>query len=50
MAEQQRLWLTTLDLDGRPVAAWYGFASGDTVYFYQGGRDPRGSGESGGSY
>src|SRR5204862_1175401 len=23
-----------------PVAAWYGFAWGDTVYFYQSGRDP----------
>jgi hypothetical protein len=40
MAHQSRLWLTTLDVDGRPAAAWYGFASGDTVYFYQGGRDP----------
>jgi len=46
MAEQQRLWLTTLDLGGRPAAAWYGFASGDTVYFYQGGRDPRWERES----
>ena len=25
---------------GAPVAAWYGFAWGDTVYFYQSGRDP----------
>src|SRR5712691_4936792 len=41
MAERQQLWLATLDLDGRPAAAWYGFASGETVYFYQGGRDPR---------
>jgi CelD/BcsL family acetyltransferase involved in cellulose biosynthesis len=46
MAQQQRLWLTTLDVDGRPAAAWYGFASGDTVYFYQGGRDPRWERES----
>jgi CelD/BcsL family acetyltransferase involved in cellulose biosynthesis len=46
MAERQQLWLTTLDLDGQPVAAWYGFASGDTVYFYQGGRDPRWEKES----
>jgi CelD/BcsL family acetyltransferase involved in cellulose biosynthesis len=46
MAQRQRLWLTTLDLDGQPAAAWYGFASGDTVYFYQGGRDPRWERES----
>ena len=46
MAQQQRLWLTTLDVDGRPVAAWYGFTSDDTVYFYQGGRDPRWERES----
>jgi GNAT acetyltransferase-like protein len=41
-----RLWLTTLDLDGVPAAAWYGFAAGDTVYFYQSGRDPRWERES----
>jgi GNAT acetyltransferase-like protein len=41
MAKQKRLWLTTLDVDGQPAAAWYGFSSGDTVYFYQSGRDPR---------
>lgn len=46
MARQGRLWLSTLDVDGRPAAAWYGFASGDTVYFYQGGRDPRWQRES----
>jgi len=46
MAQQQRLWLTTLDVDGRPAAAWYGFTSNDTVYFYQGGRDPRWERES----
>ena len=46
MAREQRLWLATLDLDGQPAAAWYGFASGDTVYFYQGGRDPRWERES----
>jgi CelD/BcsL family acetyltransferase involved in cellulose biosynthesis len=40
MARQGRLWLSTLDIDGKPAAAWYGFTSGDTVYFYQGGRDP----------
>jgi len=41
MAGQGRLWLATLDVDGQPAAAWYGFASDTTVYFYQGGRDPR---------
>src|SRR5690349_13181916 len=41
MARQNRLWLTTLDLGGQPAAAWYGFTSDRTVYFYQGGRDPR---------
>jgi len=46
MARQQRLWLTTLNVDGRPVAAWYGFVSADTVYFYQGGRDPHWQRES----
>jgi CelD/BcsL family acetyltransferase involved in cellulose biosynthesis len=40
MAERGRLWLTTLDLDGVPAAAWYGFNSEDTVYFYQSGRAP----------
>ncbi|HXO86955.1 MAG TPA: GNAT family N-acetyltransferase [Gemmatimonadales bacterium] len=46
MAKRKQLWLTTLDLDGQPAAAWYGFTSGDTVYFYQGGRDPRWERES----
>ena len=41
LSRQGRLWLTTLDLDGTPAAAWYGFADRDTVYFYQSGRDPR---------
>jgi len=46
LATRQRLWLTTLDLDGQPAAAWYGFVSNDTVYFYQGGRDPKWERES----
>src|SRR6266487_573460 len=46
MARQQRLWLTTLNIDGRAAAAWYGFTSDDTVYFYQGGRDPQWQRES----
>ena len=34
-----RLWF--LELDGRPVAAWYGFRFGGAEHFYQSGRDPR---------
>jgi CelD/BcsL family acetyltransferase involved in cellulose biosynthesis len=41
LAARHGLWLATLDLEGEPAAVWYGFASGDTVYFYQSGRDPR---------
>jgi CelD/BcsL family acetyltransferase involved in cellulose biosynthesis len=41
LAARGELWLTSLDLNGQPIAAWYGFACGDTVYFYQSGRDPR---------
>jgi CelD/BcsL family acetyltransferase involved in cellulose biosynthesis len=33
-----RLWL--LELDGRPLAAWYGFRFADAEWFYQSGRDP----------
>lgn len=33
-----RLWL--LELDGQPVAAWYGFRFGGTESYYQAGRDP----------
>ena len=40
MANSGQLWLTTLDLDGTPAAAWYGFAMRDTISFYQSGRDP----------
>ncbi|PYP40219.1 MAG: hypothetical protein DMD48_04305 [Gemmatimonadetes bacterium] len=46
LAARQQLWLATLDLDGEPAAAWYGFTSRDTVYFYQSGRDPRWERES----
>jgi len=41
LAQRGQLWLVTLDLDGTPAAAWYGFSLGDTVYHYQSGRDPR---------
>lgn len=34
-----RLWF--LELDGRPVAAWYGFRYAGVESFYQGGRDPK---------
>jgi CelD/BcsL family acetyltransferase involved in cellulose biosynthesis len=40
LAARRQLWLATLDVGGAPVAAWYGFTRGDTVYFYQSGRDP----------
>jgi CelD/BcsL family acetyltransferase involved in cellulose biosynthesis len=40
LAGAGRIWLTTLDVGGTPVAAWYGFAAGDTMCFYQCGRDP----------
>jgi CelD/BcsL family acetyltransferase involved in cellulose biosynthesis len=33
-----RLWI--LELDGSPVAAWYGFRFGETEAYYQAGRDP----------
>ena len=33
-----RLW--TLELDGRPVAAWYGLRYAGIESYYQGGRDP----------
>jgi CelD/BcsL family acetyltransferase involved in cellulose biosynthesis len=33
-----RLW--TLELDGRPVAAWLGFRFGGAEWYYQAGRDP----------
>jgi CelD/BcsL family acetyltransferase involved in cellulose biosynthesis len=33
-----RLWL--LELDGRDVAAWYGFRFGEADWHYQSGRDP----------
>jgi CelD/BcsL family acetyltransferase involved in cellulose biosynthesis len=46
LAQREELWLTTLDLDGEPAAAWYGFTCGDTAYFYQSGRDPRWERES----
>jgi CelD/BcsL family acetyltransferase involved in cellulose biosynthesis len=34
-----RLWL--LELDGTPLAAWYGFRFDDAEWFYQSGREPQ---------
>jgi CelD/BcsL family acetyltransferase involved in cellulose biosynthesis len=39
-----RLWF--LELDGRAVAAWYGFRYGETECYYQAGRDVSFRGES----
>ena len=46
LATRGRLWLTTIELDGLPAAAWYGFSDRDTIHFYQSGRDPRWKDES----
>lgn len=40
-----RLWL--LELDGRPVAAWYGWRTGRMTWAYQVGRDPAADGSVG---
>jgi CelD/BcsL family acetyltransferase involved in cellulose biosynthesis len=34
-----RLW--TMEVDGEPAAAWYGYRFGNVESFYQSGRDPR---------
>jgi CelD/BcsL family acetyltransferase involved in cellulose biosynthesis len=39
-----RLWI--LEVDGAPVAAWYGFRFGNAESYYQAGRDPDWSGAS----
>jgi len=41
LADRGQLWMVTLDLDGTPAAAWYGFSFGDTHYAYQMGWDAR---------
>lgn len=38
LAQENKLWLATLEADGASVAAWYGFVDGDTLHFYQSGR------------
>lgn len=38
LASRDALWLTTIELNGTPAAAWYGFTEGDTVFFFQSGR------------
>lgn len=42
-AALQRGWLRlwTMEVDGEPAAAWYGFRFGGAESFYQSGRDPR---------
>ena len=40
-----RLRLTWLELDGRPLAAEYGFTGGKTVFYYQSGFEPELAGE-----
>ena len=39
-----RLWV--MEIDDRPVAAWYGFRFGDAECYYQAGRDPEWDGYS----
>lgn len=39
--ERDATWLTTAWLAGQPIGAWLGFGLGDTVSFYQSGRDLR---------
>ena len=39
--ERGRLRLWTMEVDGEPAAAWYGFRFGGVESFYQSGRDPR---------
>jgi CelD/BcsL family acetyltransferase involved in cellulose biosynthesis len=39
MLERERLRLWTLEVDGKPVAAWYGFRFEGIESFYQSGRD-----------
>lgn len=46
LARRGQLWLSTLFVNGEAAAAWYGFAAGDTVSFYQSGRAERFESES----
>ncbi|MFT5431611.1 MAG: CelD/BcsL family acetyltransferase involved in cellulose biosynthesis [Myxococcota bacterium] len=48
LAQRGQLRLSTLVMDGKPIAAYYGYADGDTAAFYQSGRDTK-SDSSGGS-
>ncbi len=41
LGETGRVWLTSLNVDGAPAAAWYGFGNGDTMCYYQGGWHPQ---------
>lgn len=40
LAASDRAWLSTIDFDGEPISAWYGFADEGTLHFYQAGRSP----------
>lgn len=40
LSERGRVSIDQLDLDGRPIAAIYGFVYGETYYFYLPGFDP----------
>ncbi len=33
-------WLSTIDIDGAPISAWYGFVDRESLHFYQAGRSP----------
>ncbi len=33
-------WLSTIDIDGVPISAWYGFVDRESLHFYQAGRSP----------
>jgi CelD/BcsL family acetyltransferase involved in cellulose biosynthesis len=46
LAQRGALWLSTLELNGMPAAAWYGFTDGDTVHFFQSGRSAEHEGDS----
>ncbi len=40
LALSGRAWLSTIDVDGEAVAAWYGFVDRNTLHYYQAGRSP----------
>ncbi len=40
LARSHDTWLSTIDVDGEPISAWYGFTDAKTLHFYQAGRSP----------